>query len=1180
MASTNRQNSLLATREWQQLYRTFTQADFKSYDFDTIRRTMIDYIQLNYAESFNDFIESSEFIALIDLIAYTAQSISYRVDLNARENFIDLAERKESVLRLARLISYQPKRNTAGNGFLKIDAVSTTETVFDSLGQDISNTSIQWNDVTNDNWQEQFNAVLNSSLPKDQFVGKPVAQDVIAGLTTELYRFNGSNLDAPLFPFNRNINGINMEFEAVPCSFIGESFIYEEAPIPGNSMSMIYKNDNKGFGSNNTGYFVHFRQGAVNTQDFTVTNTAPNTVVSITENNINNDDVFLFKLDNNGVINQRWTKVPAITGNNVIYNSLENNVNNQFAVITKTNDQVDLVFSDGVYGTLPKGNFRCAFRQSNGLNYYVQPTNMQSVAIDIEYVSRSGQTNTLTITGSLKSTVTNAAASESVQDIKTLAPQSYYTNNRMITPEDYQIVPRVQNPSIAKVKTQVRTSSGISRFLDITDPTGVYSSTNIVADDGMLYTESDNESFDFSFTTSADVQQVINGALATTIKSSSVKQYYYSEYPSISGGTGRTWNKTTQTVNQVTGYFEDTGPLSLGTSTTTNLRYITSGALLKFTAPTGSHFMAANGTLMTGTAGHPGSSDTIWTKVISVEGDGSNGGLGNLSDGTGPVILNQLVPSTAVLSEIIPDYITTLTPSVQTTIIANVIAYKNFGLGYNTISRAWYVIAESDLDTTSSFSITNQGNTTNANLDASWLIRFDTNGVSYTVTNRSKRYVFQSFSKNKFYFDESVQISDPETGYTIKDKIRVLKSNTQPDFVSNLTYNYDWQIVKNIFAEDGYSDGRKMQVGFFDVDDDGVVDRPDLFDLIVEPTTDVANKYVFFQDTVEGGESVTNPISNTNFVIVQSSTAITDFTIYPNSQLFYYYGDNTFFQYSSTTGLTSAVTGYTAKIGRQDLIYNYEHGAPRSRRIDPAVSNIIDMYVMTRPFDTAFRTWLNNGQITTRPVAPTLDDLETSYLGTLDDVKSTSDEIIINPGNYKLIFGPGSDSQLQAQFKIVKNPQTNVSDNQIKSDCIAAINTYFSLDLWDFGDTFYFTELAAYIHNVLAPEVLSVVIVPAQADNGFGSLFQINSQDNEIVISSATVDNVDIISSISADKLKSTGTVVTSTDTTSTTSTVATVSSVSSTASTTSSGTTSTSTSTTTPSSSSSSSGSSSGGYY
>ena len=57
MASNTRQNSLLANTVWQQIYRTFQQADFKSYDFDTIRRTLIDYLQLNYPESFNDFIE-------------------------------------------------------------------------------------------------------------------------------------------------------------------------------------------------------------------------------------------------------------------------------------------------------------------------------------------------------------------------------------------------------------------------------------------------------------------------------------------------------------------------------------------------------------------------------------------------------------------------------------------------------------------------------------------------------------------------------------------------------------------------------------------------------------------------------------------------------------------------------------------------------------------------------------------------------------------------------------------------------------------------------------------------------------------------------------------------------------------------------------------------------------------
>ena len=64
MAVDSRQNTLLASTVWQKIYRTFSQTDFKSYDFDTIRRTLIDYLQVNYPESFNDYIESSEFVAL------------------------------------------------------------------------------------------------------------------------------------------------------------------------------------------------------------------------------------------------------------------------------------------------------------------------------------------------------------------------------------------------------------------------------------------------------------------------------------------------------------------------------------------------------------------------------------------------------------------------------------------------------------------------------------------------------------------------------------------------------------------------------------------------------------------------------------------------------------------------------------------------------------------------------------------------------------------------------------------------------------------------------------------------------------------------------------------------------------------------------------------------------------
>ena len=99
MSSTNRQNRLLLAEDWKKVYQSFRNAEFKSYDFDNLRRTMINYLRQNYPEDFNDYVESSEYVALIDLIAYIAQALSFRVDLNARENFLETAERRNSVLR-------------------------------------------------------------------------------------------------------------------------------------------------------------------------------------------------------------------------------------------------------------------------------------------------------------------------------------------------------------------------------------------------------------------------------------------------------------------------------------------------------------------------------------------------------------------------------------------------------------------------------------------------------------------------------------------------------------------------------------------------------------------------------------------------------------------------------------------------------------------------------------------------------------------------------------------------------------------------------------------------------------------------------------------------------------------------------------------------------------------------
>ena len=126
MATTDRQNRLLVAEDWRKIYTSFQQADFKSYDFETIRRTMVAYLRENYPDDFNDYIESSEFVAIIELLAYMATSLSFRADLNSRENFLDTAQRRESIIRLARMLSYQPKRNIAANGLLKIVSVKIT----------------------------------------------------------------------------------------------------------------------------------------------------------------------------------------------------------------------------------------------------------------------------------------------------------------------------------------------------------------------------------------------------------------------------------------------------------------------------------------------------------------------------------------------------------------------------------------------------------------------------------------------------------------------------------------------------------------------------------------------------------------------------------------------------------------------------------------------------------------------------------------------------------------------------------------------------------------------------------------------------------------------------------------------------------------------------------------------
>lgn len=1137
----NTQNKLLVTEDWKKIYQSFRNADFKSYDFETLRRTMVQYLQQNYPEDFNDFIDSSEYIALIDLIAYLGQNLSFRIDLNARENFLETAQRRDSILRLAQLISYVPKRNVPASGFLKLTSISTTDSVIDASGINLANGYITWNDPSNLNWYQQFITILNSAMSGSFSFGKPYDRKVISGILTEQYRINSSNTDVPIFSFSKNVNGINMEFEIVPCSFSNSTSVYEEDPKPRNTFSLLFRNDNQGSSSSNTGFFVLFKQGSLGLTNFTLDTPVPNEIVGVNITDINDTDVWLWQLDSNGNYDNVWKKVPAITGNNIIYNSLNKNERKIYSVTSRDQDQIDLNFADGSFGDLPKGSFRIFYRQSNGLTYIIKPEQMSGIQIEIPYFNKSGQSHTLTMILSLQYNVNNSSGPESNQSIQNKAPQSYYVQNRMVTAEDYNIAPLSIANDILKVKSVNRVSSGISKFYDLNDSTGKFGNTSIFASDGILYKDDKELRFNFEFINRNEIYEVIKNRLAPIIASKEIRSFYIENYDKIElSSLNITWNQVVKTAAESNGYFEDTSQvpsaINIGSFGVNNARYITDGALVKFIPPKtnlgADQYFSANGSIVS--VQNSKTKNYIWAKVVQVIGDGSNSGQGILDNGTGPVKLSEVIPTGALPVLVIPKFVDSLTFAFETEIINLCLNQRNFGISFNKISRSWNIVLDTNLDIINPFSLTYQGNIDNTNKDASWIIAFIWNGLNYTVRYRLTEFIFESERETTFFIDENNTNYDFIGNQLVKDKIDILSFNNSvtPVLAANtatlgsLGKDYSWQIDGSIVESDGYVNPKKIKISFYDFNNYGQILDPESFNNIIEPlttstTTGFRDKFVYFKKMEDGLR-----YELTDEEILAYPTPENIIGIPSTSSLYYFYDPsyNVVKSYDENVSNLSDPwifeSDYFVFPGRSDLKFHYVHNSSDERRIDPSKSNIVDVYMLTSNYDNEYRSWLISGQ-GNEPLAPTVQSLEQNYSLFLEPIKTISDEIIFHPVKYKVLFGDKSETNLRATFKAVRNSARPISDNEIKTRILSAIQTFFSLENWDFGQTFYFSELSTYVMNLLTPDILNFIIVP-KGNSNFGSLYEITCLSNEIFVNGATVFDIEIIDAITASQLKTT----------------------------------------------------------
>jgi len=390
--------------------------------------------------------------------------------------------------------------------------------------------------------------------------------------------------------------------------------------------------------------------------------------------------------------------------------------------------------------------------------------------------------------------------------------------------------------------------------------------------------------------------------------------------------------------------------------------------------------------------------------------------------------------------------------------------------------------------------------------------------------------VFASVIETRFFFDGSQKVYDSKTGKVISDFVNVLKTNARPDSNVPLPGDIPIEIIAQPVQSDGYINDYQVVVSYRDSDGDGVADDPDFFNQIVAPSVDPSSKLVFFQlttdfDNLERYLPVASDIVNSNYATKNAIELIK--SQFPNGQIFYTTTEQLF--YELVVAIVNGVlqrnlvprADFISRVGRQDLYFQYRHNSPLTNVINPGITNIIDLYMVNQEYYNSYQNYIKDTTGTvSEPLPPTISQLQIAY-GDLDDYKMISDNLVLNSVVFKPLFGAKAAPELQATIKVVPAPKTTASVSEIKSQIIANTNSYFSIDKWDFGDSFFFSELASYLHYQLGSIVSSVVIVPLNPLKSFGDLYEIRSAPNEIFVSAATVSDVQVISALSQSEIRS-----------------------------------------------------------
>ncbi|RMH18913.1 MAG: hypothetical protein D6698_06395 [Gammaproteobacteria bacterium] len=758
--------------------------DFRAYDSETLTAALVEYIRQTFPEEFNDWIASSEFIMMVEILAWLHQNVSYRVDLNARENLLPLAERRESLLRLAHNVGYKVNRVRPATGFMKVVAVKTTQDIVDSNDENLASKTIYWADPRNEDWFEQFLLVLNNAfLPRTQF-SYPFARYTANQRTTETYLLSSVAPPGGVYSFTTSVNGISMSFDLYNGVVDEKTGVYKELdPLPDNVFSMAYRDDGAGVNSSGTGFYLPFKQGQLSYHDVEIIEPLASQTIDL-NTNVNETDIFVVELDQNENVVDVWERVDTVYGESVSFTSTSG-THKIYEVDTLPNDGARLRFGDGTFGQIPQGRFRIWYRTSYPNPIYFRKSDFKGIRVTIPYLDREGRQQKLTLTLELGDVTSAGIPSETNLSIRNRVGKVFYTQNRMITAADYNNM-YLRDNSIRKVKVVNRSFAGQSRYTRLYEATGIYDNVQHYASDGRIFKDYSTTVQVVSANTSIIPTATIISKYVQPILNDPGKDLLYREaYPMIplTNITTYVWREDSTGENQKSGHIEASGnSQKVGQNATGELSLIVPDSILR----TKSYY-----------------GPVYYVTEVKGDGSGTNGiTLGGVDIVDGEQVFAVLPPMRTILSD-----------TERTELESRLARKQSFGMSWDQTNAKWLFISASNLDTTSDFSIANQGDTSGLGKDASWMVRFEienTNtGDNWRIISRNLQIGFESAEELDFVLANTDAVVDPVTGKSLQDRIVLLPCNESKNSINRLGINssgasYTFRYVFT-FAGDGTS---------------------------------------------------------------------------------------------------------------------------------------------------------------------------------------------------------------------------------------------------------------------------------------------------------------------------------------------------------------------------------------